>query len=309
MNEKIHKPVLLKEVIEYLKIEENGIYIDATAGYGGHSEEIVKRLKNGKLYCIEQDENAAEYLKDKFKNNKKIEIITDNFKIIGLFFENNSINGVLFDLGVSSPQLDINDRGFSFRTNALLDMRMNQKNSLTAFEIVNYFDFQTLGYIIKTYSEERLYKQIAKEIIKVREKKFIRTTFELAEIVRNVYKRAGYFKSKIDPATKTFQAIRIYVNDELTALKEALKGVIPKLVSKGRIVVISFHSLEDRIVKNFFREKSRDCKCNLKINKECRCGIKKELEIITKHPIEADEEEVIKNKRARSAKLRCAEKV
>lgn len=305
---KEHLPVLLKESIDYLNIDENGIYVDATAGFGGHSTEILNYFKNGQLYCFEQDADACEKLKEKFKDNKNVFIINDNFRFIDKFIPN-QINGIIYDLGVSSYQLDKNTRGFSFRTDALLDMRMSDKSNLTAYEVINYFKKNDLEYIIKTFGEERFYKRIVEQIIRKREQKKIKTTLELSDIIRNIYKSYGKFNERIDPATRTFQAIRIYVNDELNSLKESLEKVLCRLKKSGRIVVISFHSLEDRIVKNYFKSKSRECKCNLKILKSCQCGIKKELEIITKKPIIPSEEELMNNRRARSAKLRCAEKV
>lgn len=308
MEKKIHIPVLLKESIEYLKVKEDGFYMDCTAGFGGHSDKIIEKLKTGKIYCIEQDKLAYEYLLNKYKNNNKIVLINDNYNIIGSFSDI-KFDGILYDLGVSSFQLDSNERGFAFKTDALLDMRMSLDTDITAYEVVNTFSFEELLHILKTYGDETRCKSIAKAIIRFRAKKPIKTTFELADIVRKVYNIPSYIKQRIDPATKTFQAIRIYVNKELEKLTESLNAGFDLLKISGRMVVISYHSLEDRIVKKFFKSKVRNCICNLRLNNECKCGRKVEGEILTKKPETASELEIKQNRRSRSAKMRIIEKL
>lgn len=308
MKKRYHEPVLLKESIEYLNIQSNEVYVDATAGFGGHTDYILKKIRHGKVYCIEQDNRAYEYLKEKYKVDKRVEIINDNFGIIGKFIEN-QIAGILYDLGVSSFQLDTNERGFAFKTDALLDMRMSLKTDLTAYEVINTYSAEELSYIIKKYGEEKFHKRISNAITEYRKKRKIKTTYELADLIRKIYNIPAYKKPRIDPATKTFQAIRIYINKELEMLTNSLESSFNLLKSKGRMVVISYHSLEDRIVKRFFKSKCRVCKCNLRILKKCICGNKTEAKILTKKPIIASETEININRRARSAKLRCLEKI
>lgn len=307
-----HKSVLLKEAIEGLNIKEDGIYVDATLGRAGHSSEILKRLKNGKLYCFDQDKEAIDY------SFKKLASISSNFEIIYSNFKNmkeelnkrgvEKIDGVLFDLGVSSPQFDEDYRGFSYRFDALLDMRMNQENLLTAKKIVNTYPLEKLVKIFKEYGEEKYSYSIAKTIVKAREVKEIETTFELVDLIKKSLPKKELFKDK-HPAKKIFQALRIEVNDELEVLKIALNDSIKLLKKDGRIVVITFHSLEDRIVKNIFKEVSfikGDRKNDYLLPNELK---KAEFELVNKKVITPSNIEIEENRRSKSAKLRILKKL
>ena len=252
----MHISVLLNECIDNLNIKEDGIYVDATLGYAGHSSQILKRIARGCLFAFDQDGEAIEY------STKILDQINDNYEIINSNFVNikeelekrniKGVDGILFDLGVSSPQLDEEERGFSFHKDAKLDMRMNQKQELSAFEVVNTYPKEKLMKIFFEYGEEKFSKSIAEAICKYRETKQIETTLELTEIIRNSvpekYRRLHH------PARKVFQAIRIEVNDELNVLQKALDASLELLNPGGRLCVISFHSLEDRIVKNTFKK-------------------------------------------------------
>ena len=252
----MHKTVLLNEAIDNLNIKEDGIYVDATLGFGGHSGLILKRVKRGFLFAFDQDEMAIEY------SEKKLAEIGSNYEIIKSNFANlkeelgkrniNKIDGIVFDLGVSSPQLDIAERGFSYHNDAPLDMRMDRDKEFTASDVVNTYSYNDLVRILRDYGEEKYASSIANNIIKYRENKKIETTLELVEII----KKSMPYKAMRDshPARKTFQAIRIEVNDELNVLKEALEEAISMLNVGGRISVITFHSLEDRIVKEIFNK-------------------------------------------------------
>jgi len=294
-----HIPVLLDEVIEGLKVTKGKRYIDATAGGGGHGFEILK--KGGILLAIDQDQDAIEHIKQKWRveskkwkmNEGNLVLIHGNFREIKRIAQENgfatNVYGVLFDLGVSSFQLDTNIRGFSFSRDAKLDMRMNQDAKLSAFEVVNKYTKTQLSDIFEKYGEEVKAGQIADEILIKRVEKPILTTFALADIVLGVIPRTG----KLHPATRVFQAIRIEVNDELGALREGLEQALEIVGKGGRVVVISFHSLEDRVVKQLFRKKEKD-------------GLGK---AILKQPIDATDEELVKNPRSRSAKMRIFEKI
>ncbi len=307
-----HKSVLLKEAIEGLNIKEDGIYVDATLGRAGHSSEILKRLKSGKLYCFDQDKEAIDY------SFKKLASISSNFEIIYSNFKNmkeelnkrgvEKIDGILFDLGVSSPQFDEDYRGFSYRFNALLDMRMNQENLLTAKKIVNTYPLEKLIKIFKEYGEEKYSYSIAKTIVKAREVKEIETTFELVDLIKKSLPKKELFKDK-HPAKKIFQALRIEVNDELEVLKIALNDSIKLLKKDGRIAVITFHSLEDRIVKNIFKEVSfikGDRKNDYLLPNEIK---KAEFELVNKKVITPSNIEIEENRRSKSAKLRILKKL
>ena len=303
-----HIPVLLNETIEGLAIKENGIYADATAGGGGHSSEILKRLKNGKLISIDRDPDAISTLTEKFKNNENSIIIKGRFSQIKELLTLRGVgrlDGVMFDIGVSYHQLDTAERGFSYHGDAPLDMRMSQSGR-TAGELVNTLSFAELRKLISEYGEEKYASSIASGIVKAREEKRIETTLELAEIVKaNVPQR---IRRDGHPARKTFQALRIAVNDELGELQRGLDGAFEMLGSGGRMAVITFHSLEDRIVKQKMAEWCAGCTCP-KDFPICVCGNKPKAKLISRKPICANETELAQNPRARSAKLRICEKI
>ena len=299
----MHESVLLTESIEYLNLNKSSIIVDCTLGYGGHSSHILKQIPNGFLYAFDQDSKAISYA------NKKLKAISNNYKIINTNFVNikkeinEKVDGILFDLGVSSPQLDEADRGFSFHKNAKLDMRMNQNQKLTAYDVVNNYDLNSLIKIIKTYGEEKYAQSIAKGIVKARQKAKIETTSELAEIIKqNVPEK---YRRDTHPARKTFQAIRIEVNDELNVFEKALKDALDLIKVGGRICVITFHSLEDRICKQIFKEVStlpKELK-NLPIIPD---EYKPKYKIIAN--IKPNIQEINHNKRSRSARLRVIER-
>ena len=303
-----HIPVLLNETITGLDIKENGIYVDCTAGGGGHSGEILKHLTTGKLISIDQDPDAISTLTEKFKKNENSIIVMGNFGNMKDLLELRGvgrIDGALFDIGVSSHQLDTASRGFSFHEEAPLDMRMSQ-SGITAEELVNTLPFEDLRKIIFEYGEEKYANSIARAIVAQREQKPITTTLELAEIVKaNVpqkVRRDGH------PARKTFQAIRIAVNDELTVLEKGLDDAFSMLSKGGRLAVITFHSLEDRIVKQKMAGWCQGCTCP-KDFPVCVCGNKPKARLVNRKPVCANETELAQNPRARSAKLRICEKI
>ena len=303
-----HIPVLLNETIEGLAVRENGIYVDGTAGGGGHSAEILRRLKSGRLISIDQDPDAIQTLTERFKKNENSIIIKGNFADMkellaqrGLY----RVDGVLLDIGVSSHQLDTPERGFSFHEDAPLDMRMSRKGT-TAAELVNTLPFEELRRILFEYGEEKYAGSIAKGILAAREQKPIETTLQLAEIVKaNVPQRV---RRDGHPARKTFQAIRIAVNDELGVLRRGLEGAFELLGSGGRLAVITFHSLEDRLVKQQMAAWCQGCTCP-KDFPVCVCGNKPKAKLVHKKPVCANETELTINPRARSAKLRICEKI
>lgn len=311
MNEFKHIPVLLNEVISGLEIKPRGIYIDCTMGGGGHSSEILKKLKTGKLIGFDKDEDAVAVCKEKFKNNRNVEIIKADFKnspqiLQGMALEG-KIDGILIDLGVSSYQIDSAERGFSFLHNGKLDMRMDKSQSLTAYDVVNFYNEQKLLEILYQFGEEKNAKNIVKNIISARKIKPIETTFELKDIIeRSFPKKIIYGKGGV--SKQTFQAIRIEVNKELAGLEECLENLIKLLNHGGRMAVISFHSLEDRIVKNVFKKQATDCLCPPK-TPICICGHKASVKLITRKPIVATQEELKFNSRSSSAKLRIIEKL
>ena len=303
-----HTPVLLRETIEGLAIKENGIYVDGTAGGGGHSAEILKHLTTGKLISIDQDPDAITTLTQKFKKNENAIVIKGNFGNMKDLLELRGVrrvDGVLLDIGVSSHQLDTASRGFSFHEDAKLDMRMSQ-SGVTAEELVNTLPYEELRRIIAEYGEERYASSIAKGIIAARELEPVTTTLQLAEIVKasvpQKVRRDGH------PARKTFQAIRIAVNDELNALSRGLRDAFKLLGKGGRLAVITFHSLEDRIVKQQMADWCRGCTCP-KDFPVCVCGNKPKARLVNKKPVCANETELADNPRARSAKLRICEKI
>lgn len=300
----MHKSVLLTESIENLNLKDNSIIVDCTLGYAGHSSEILKRIPKGFLFAFDQDKKAIESAKEKLNQiNNNYQIINDNFVNIDKYIID-KVDGILFDLGVSSPQLDEESRGFSFHKNARLDMRMNTEQELDAYKVVNEYSEQDLIRILLEYGEEKFAQKIVRKIIQKRQIKKIETTFELVDIIKEavpmVYQREHH------PARKTFQAIRIEVNNELEVFKEALKKALKLLKVNGRICVITFHSLEDRICKEIFNEvtKNPDGYKDMPI-------IPKELEPKFKKIkiIEPSKKELSENNRSRSAKLRIIERI
>jgi len=303
-----HIPVLLEESIKYLITNIDGIYVDATFGLGGHSKRILQNISpKGRIIGIDRDLDAVNLGRERFSSYKNITIFHSSFskiaEILNLL-KIEYIDGILFDFGISSMQIDSEERGFSYNQDTLLDMRMDKSQSLSAYDVVNCYPQEKLEEIIKNYGEERYAKKIARKIIEFRSQKEIKTTGELAQIVKN----AVPLPQDGHPAKRTFQAIRIEVNNELEEIKQALNNVVPYLRKGGRICAISFHSLEDRIVKEFFKYESLKCICPKDIP-ICQCNKEKRLEIITKKPIVPSEEEVKRNKRSHSAKLRVAQRV
>lgn len=306
-----HKSVLLQETIKGLNIKPDGIYVDCTLGGGGHSEEILKNLTTGHLYCFDQDEVAIQAASERLKK------ISNNFTIIYSNFKNIKtelaklgvlrVDGIVFDLGVSSPQFDDGERGFSYNYDARLDMRMDRHNPLSAYEIVNTYRYEQLVQILYKYSEEKFAKQIARQIEKYRQDKPIETTFELVDIVKSAIPAAARRKGG-HPAKRTFQALRIAVNDELNVFDVALQDALHLIKVDGRIAVITFHSLEDKICKYTFQEVTQLPKLPQGmpiIPQELQPRFQK----ITKKPIVAKEDELKENHRSHSAKLRIIERV
>lgn len=308
----VHVPVMLNEVVDGLNIKEDGIYVDCTVGGGGHSFEIAKRLKNGHLYAFDRDEEAIKKSTETLAEFKdKVTITKSNFKDspkILREFGVEKIDGFLIDLGVSSHQIDDGERGFSFVHNGPLDMRMDKSEDvLTAKDIVNKFSYEDLVKIFYSYGEEEFSKVIAKKIVEKREKKEIETTFELRDIIEESLPKKVVF-SRGGASKKVFQALRIYVNDELNGLDKVLEELIALLGQGGRGCVLTFHSLEDRIVKNVFKLASTDCICPPK-TPICICGHKASVKLVNRKPITASEEEQKQNSRSSSAKLRIVEKL
>ena len=306
----MHISVLLQESIAALNLKEDGIYVDATLGYAGHSSEILKRVRRGCLFAFDQDSEAINYSKNKLSSiGNNYEIIKSNFCNLKEELKKRNVtkvDGILFDLGVSSPQLDEKERGFSYHLDARLDMRMNTEQELSAYEVVNSYDEAKLAKIFFEYGEEKYSKSIARAIVKARAEKKIETTLELVEIIKSAMPE----KAKRDkhPARKVFQAIRIEVNNELEVLKQALNQALDIVDVGGRVVVITFHSLEDRAVKNAYVDAQGKCTCPKDLP-YCVCGAKSEGKIINKKPIIATEEEQEENSRSKSAKLRIFEKI
>ena len=311
MSDFFHISVLLQECIDGLNIQPNGIYIDGTLGGAGHSSQIAKRLENGLLIGIDRDPVALKAAGERLSPfGDRVTLVHANFckmdevvAQLGL----DGVDGILMDLGVSSPQLDDGSRGFSYMADAPLDMRMNGKDSLTAREVVNTWPQEELRRILYNYGEERYAPQIASAICKRREERPIETTLELVDIIRSAMPAAA-LREKQHPAKRSFQAIRIAVNDELGSVERAMEVAIPLLKPGGRLAVITFHSLEDRIVKLAMAEAAKGCTCppNFPV---CVCGKKPAVKLITRKPIVASEEELEVNPRSRSAKLRVCEKL
>ncbi len=307
-----HVSVLLEECIENLNIKRDGIYIDGTLGGAGHSSEIIKHLdENGLLIGIDQDENAIKAATEILTNvSNKVKLVRNNFSNLKFILEDLKIekfDGLLLDLGVSSHQLDQAERGFSYMQNAPLDMRMDNRNPLTARYIVNEYSEKDLEEIIKNYGEERWARRIAQFIVKFRKEKEIENTHQLVDIIKKAIPKGARMDGP-HPAKRTFQAIRIEVNGELDIIKNTIEAAVEKLNTKGRICIITFHSLEDRIVKNTFRSLANPCTCPIEFP-ICKCNKKSLVKIITRKPIVPTEEELEVNPRSRSAKLRVAEKI
>jgi len=306
-----HTSVLLHECIDALAIRADGIYMDGTLGGAGHSSHIVKRLDTGRLIGIDQDENAlAKATAVLADYQDKATLLRFNFAEVEDILSTANItafDGVLLDLGVSSHQLDEPERGFSYMQDAPLDMRMDNRNPLTAYRIVNEYDEKRLTDIIFSYGEERWSKRIAQFIVAERASKPIETTFELVSVIKKAIPKAARSDGP-HPAKRTFQAIRIEVNGELTLLENAIRDLAAALRPGGRLCIISFHSLEDRIVKNTFRTLENPCTCPPDFP-VCICGKKPLLRIVTRKPILPSEQELAENHRSRSAKLRVAERI
>ena len=305
-----HKPVLLQECIEGLQIKPDGIYVDGTMGGAGHSIEIVKRLSSeGKLIGIDRDEEALKASKERLSEYKNVTYIHDNHDNIKEILQKlgiNQVDGILLDLGVSSYQLDERNRGFSYLGENELDMRMDKNQELTAKRVVNYYSEKELANIIYEYGEERFSRQIAKNICNYRKEKTINTTKELVDIIEKSIPKSK--QNDGHPAKRTFQAIRIEVNNEIKPLYNTVKDCIDCLKPQGRLCIITFHSLEDRAVKNAYIEAKGKCTCPSDLP-YCVCGAKTLGKIITKKPIIATKEEQEENSRSKSAKLRIFEKI
>lgn len=306
-----HKTVLLEETIKGLQIKPEGTYVDGTLGGGGHAYEVVKRLTSGRFIGIDQDAAAIEAASNRLSEyHSKVTIVRSNYESIKQIIAElgiEGVDGIVLDLGVSSYQIDTIERGFSYKYNTRLDMRMDQRQSLTAEEMVNNYSEKELYHIIKDYGEDNFAKNIAKHIVAARQKAKIETTYELNEIIKaaipaRVRANSGH------PSKKTFQAIRIACNRELDVLRDSLTDMVDSLEPGGRLCIITFHSLEDRIVKNAFRNFANPCTCPPEFP-VCACGKKSKGTIITRKPILPSEEEMEGNSRSKSAKLRIFEKV
>lgn len=304
-----HKPIMLEECMDGLKLTSSGVYVDGTLGGGGHSYEILKRsAPYGKLYAFDKDIEAVRYSTERLKEfGDRVTIIHADFKSAPQELSRlgvNGIDGVLLDLGISSHQIDSAERGFSYMQDARLDMRMNTEQALSAYEVVNSYDHKDLYRIIREYGEDDFAYRIAVNIVAARP---VETTLQLADIIKKSVPVKVAIKSG-HPAKKTFQALRIEVNGELGGLDTALTGFVDMLKPGGRAAIMTFHSLEDRIVKNVFRHEAEDCICD-KSMPVCICGHKARLKTVNKKPITASGEETKDNSRAASAKLRIAERL
>ena len=306
-----HKPVLLEECIQALAIRPDGIYLDGTLGRAGHSREIARRLTSGRLICVDRDQAALDAAEERLAPwRDKVELVHSNFCELDAILDGlklDRVDGMLFDLGVSSPQLDDPSRGFSYMADAPLDMRMDKTDTLTARTVVNEWPQEELRRILWQYGEERYASAIAGAIVRARDKGEIATTLQLVDILRSAMPAAA-LREKQHPAKRTFQAIRIAVNDELTAVDKMVRAAVPRLNAGGRLAVISFHSLEDRIVKNALAEFAKGCTCPPDFP-VCVCGKKPQVKLVNRKPIVSGPAELEENPRARSAKLRVAEKL
>lgn len=307
-----HVSILLAECLENLRIRPDGVYVDATLGGAGHSLHIARQLSDGgRLIGLDRDDMALENARTRLADvMDRVTLVKSDFRNLDRALAScgvSSADGILFDLGVSSPQLDIADRGFSYMQDARLDMRMDQQQQLSAYEVVNAWDRAALRRILQEYGEERYAPQIAAAIDRARRQRPIETTVQLADIIRGAMPPAAR-REKQHPAKRSFQAIRIAVNDELTAVREAMNRAIDALAPGGRLSVITFHSLEDRIVKTAFRAAAQGCTCP-KDFPVCVCGKTAKIKLVSRKPIQPSMEEIAQNPRARSAKLRVCERV
>lgn len=305
-----HIPVLREQCIECLNIKEGGVYVDGTLGGGGHSSCVLKRLNNtGRLIGIDRDSEALAHTSKRLAEYSNVTYVKDNHENIKNILQElgiDEVDGILLDLGVSSYQLDEPSRGFSYMHDAALDMRMNKEQEFTAYDVINKYSEEALSKIFFEYGEEKYSKSIARKIVDSRSKQEISTTFELVDIIKSAIP-AKARNEKQHPAKRVFQAIRIEVNGELVDLERALKDAVMSLKIGGRLLVITFHSLEDRIVKKTFENLQGKCTCPPDFPK-CICGFESYGKVITKKPIIADSDELIENPRARSAKLRVFER-
>ena len=306
-----HKSVLLEECIQGLNIRPEGIYLDGTLGGAGHASEIAKRLTRGRLIGVDRDTVALDAASRRLEPYMDhVTLVHSNFKEIHQILDKlgiDAVDGMLFDLGVSSPQLDQAERGFSYMAEAPLDMRMNREDRLTAYEVVNQWPREELRRILYEYGEERYAPQIAAAIDRKRQTQPIETTLELVDVIRSALPPQA-LREKQHPAKRSFQAIRIAVNDELGAVREMMDAAIPRLSPGGRLAVITFHSLEDRIVKAAMNAAAKGCTCPPEFP-VCICGKKPQVRVLTKKPIVSAQAELDENPRARSAKLRICEKL
>ncbi len=306
-----HVSVLLWECIDGLNIKPDGVYVDGTLGGAGHSSQIVKRLETGRLIGIDRDQVALKAAGERLAPYKEnVTLVHSNFSEIKQVLQDlqiEGVDGILLDLGVSSPQLDDGERGFSYMADAPLDMRMNRSDSLSANEVVNQWSYDELKRILYDYGEERYAPKIAAAICNRRDQKPIETTLELVDIIRSAMPPAA-LREKQHPAKRSFQAIRIAVNDELGSVEKVMKDAIDCLNPGGRLAIITFHSLEDRIVKLGMQDAAKGCTCPPSFP-VCVCGKKPKVKLITRKPIVSGEEELEMNPRARSAKLRVCEKL
>ena len=310
MAEFIHRPVLLEECIQALNIKPDGIYLDGTLGRAGHSREIAARLTTGRLVCVDRDQAALDAARERLAPwMDRISLVHSNFCELNAILDGlglTGVDGMLFDLGVSSPQLDDAERGFSYMADAPLDMRMDRSDTLTARTVVNEWPREELRRIFSQYGEERYAGPIAAAIERRRQERPIETTLDLVEVIRSAMP-AKALREKQHPAKRCFQAIRIAVNDELSSVDRMIRAAVPRLNPGGRLAVISFHSLEDRIVKNGLAEFAKGCTCPPDFP-VCVCGKEPVIRLVTRKPIVSGQQELEENPRARSAKLRVAEK-
>ena len=306
-----HTPILVDKVLEYLDIKETDTLVDCTLGEGGHSYHFLQRLTKGKLIGIEQDEVILNRAKERLKKfGERFIPIHSNFSNIKEILTDlgfKRVNKIFFDLGVSMFHIKESKRGFSFLKNEDLDMRLDPSKNISAKDVVNNFDEKKLAKVIWAYGEERFSSRIAHFIVEERKIKPITTSLQLSDIIKRAIPKK-FWPKRIHPATKTFQAIRIFVNDEIEILENALRDAVKLLEPEGRVCVISFHSLEDRIVKSVFGDLAKGCICPPDFP-VCICGRKKEIKVLTRKPVLSDEKEVRENPSSRSAKLRCAEKL
>ena len=312
MSEFTHRPVLLEECIQGLNIRPEGVYLDGTLGRAGHSREIARRLRgSGRLICVDRDQAALEAARERLGEwMDRVTLVHSNFDQVDKILDElelPGVDGMLFDLGVSSPQLDDGSRGFSYLADAPLDMRMDRSEGLTAAQVVNTWSQEELRRILFQYGEERFAPRIAGAIVRRREERPIKTTLELVDIIKGAMP-AKALREKQHPAKRSFQAIRIAVNDELSSVERMLRRAVPRLNRGGRLAVITFHSLEDRIVKTVLADFARGCICPPDFP-VCVCGRTPDVRLVNKKPILPSQEEIQNNPRARSAKLRVCEKL